>query len=199
MDLIIVTGGIGSGKSVVARLLATMGYSTYDCDTRARQLMTRSPQLRQQLTALLGDDIYAPGSGELLRSVVAQRIFGNDELLRQVDTIVHPAVKADIGRWADALASQGEPFAFVETALLEQSGLADMAAQIWLVDAPVPVRIERVVKRSALTPEQVEQRIQAQTIIAPGAASAVITNDGVAPLIPQVVALIEQTTKAQRS
>ena len=95
--LVIITGGIGSGKSMVSQLLKVMGYTVYDCDSRAKELMLTDATLKGQLTELLGPETYA-ADGRLNRPYVASRIFGNQELLGQMNALVHPAVAADIRR-----------------------------------------------------------------------------------------------------
>ncbi len=95
--LVIITGGIGSGKSMVSQLLKVMGYTVYDCDSRAKKLMLTDATLKGQLTELLGPETYA-ADGQLNRPYVASRIFGNQELLGQMNALVHPAVAADIRR-----------------------------------------------------------------------------------------------------
>ena len=191
MQLVVLTGGIGTGKSVVARMLQTMGYHTYDSDRAAQRLMNHDPVVRQQLVEAFGADTYL-ANGTLNRPHLASVAFASDERRLQLNGIVHPAVKDDIRRWADALAAQGEQVCFVETALARTSGLDAVATQVWHVTAPTPLRVQRVMARSGLTPAQVEARIAAQQTeegINPG--EKTLVNDGAVALLPQVIALLQ--------
>ncbi|MBO7610121.1 MAG: dephospho-CoA kinase [Muribaculaceae bacterium] len=191
MKLIIITGGIGSGKSVVSRLVGVMGYPTYDCDSEAKRLMNESPILKAQLRELLGHETY-DDKGKLNRSYVASRIFSDKNLLQQMNAIVHPAVREDLKNW---LAESAAPIAFAETALLEESGLGEEAQRIWVVDAPMELRIERVMQRSALNREQVSARIASQAAQFNFPDAVHILNDNVNSLIEQITALLNESNK----
>ena len=181
----IIAGGIGSGKSVVSRLLSVMGYPTYDCDSRAKWLMNHNITLKNQITALLGMKAYC--GAVLDNGYVASRIFADGGLLKQINSLVHPVVKADIALWAES--HEGRR-CFVETALLTESGLGMMAQDVWVVDAPVDVRIERVARRSALTEAQIRKRISAQTDVTTLPGVHLIVNDGKCALLPQLLHLL---------
>ncbi len=183
----VITGGIGSGKSVVTRVLAVMGYPTYDCDSRAKWLMQHDSHLRNRLSDLLGEDIY-DAQGQLMRNMMASRIFGDKQLLESVNAVVHPAVRTDIERWANACHSKR---VFVETALLDESGLRNVAHDTWLVDAPLAVRVERVMLRSNLSVDEVNSRIRAQHI--PQDCDHIILNDGAKAVLPQVLKILGDT------
>lgn len=191
MKLVVITGGIGSGKSVVSRLLNVMGYSTYDCDTEAKRLMNESPELRFQLRELLGNGAYDQ-SGSLDRAYVASHIFADKTLLEHMNAIVHPAVRNDIRNW---LKAQSEPVAFVETALLTESGLDMDADAVWVVDAPLPTRVERVMSRSNLNKSQVEARVASQASKFDFESAVHIINDNVHSLIEQITALLNESVK----
>ncbi|MBR6283225.1 MAG: dephospho-CoA kinase [Muribaculaceae bacterium] len=189
----IITGGIGSGKSVVTQLLRVMGWPTYDCDSRAKWLMDHSPALRQAIIALLGAEAYEGTT--LNRGFVAERIFAQAQLRDRLNAIVHPAVRDDIVRWASV---QTMSRCFVETALLEQSGLDMLATDVWVVDAPVAVRINRVARRNGLTKEQIAQRIASQTVYQGHVKTYPIHNDGRIALLPQVMALLENAQQIEK-
>ena len=195
LKLIAITGGIGSGKSVVARLLRVMDYEVYDCDSRAKWLMTADADVRQQLIDAFGIETYC-ADGSLNRQHLSTVTFGNDEALSRINAIVHPATANDMVRWASELAARGFKTAFVETALLRTARLDRMVDCVWHVTAPVETRIERVMKRSGLTAQQVEARIEAQVDedrVAEG--ESVILNDGETALLPQVMNLLAQSEK----
>lgn len=193
MKLIAITGGIGSGKSVVARIVKVMGYQVYDCDTRARSLMTDSEDVRRLLTDAFGSETYHP-DGTLNRQHLSKVAFGNAQALNRLNAIVHPATASDLMRWADGRKTQGDKVAFVETALLRTSGLDKMVDEVWHVTAPQDVRIDRVQARSGLTAQQVLDRMASQRdeeLIAPG--EQAIVNDNTTALLPQVMQLLSTT------
>ena len=158
MKLVAISGGIGSGKSVVSHLLTLLGYSVYDCDSRAKLLMNRSEDVKRELREAFGDDVITP-QGMVNRDVLSKIIFGNAEALKKVNSIVHPRVVAEIMSLAGKCSDE---YFFFETALPQESGLDKLADAVWLVTAPVETRIERVIKRSGLTREQVMARIASQ-------------------------------------
>ena len=92
------TGGIGSGKSTIARTLREMGFAVYDTDSEAKRLIVEDVQVHEQIEQLFGKEVYKDGVYQT--ALVAQRVFADRSLLSQLNTIVHPAVKADITRWA---------------------------------------------------------------------------------------------------
>lgn len=158
MKLVAISGGIGSGKSVVSHLLTLLGYGVYDCDSRAKLLMNRSADVKRELREAFGDDVITP-QGMVNRDVLSKIIFGNAEALKTVNRIVHPRVVAEIMSLAGKC---NDEYFFFETALPQESGLDKLADAVWLVTAPVETRIERVIKRSGLTREQVMDRIASQ-------------------------------------
>lgn len=190
MKLIAITGGIGSGKSVVSRLLQVMGYKVYDCDSRAKQLMATDSHVVQQIKHAFGDDIYL-ADGTLDRQRLAARAFTDDSALATLNGIVHPATALDLQQWAIRQDHDHARLAFVETALLRTAALDRVVDQVWHVTAPTDVRIDRVMKRSGLTAQQVQERIAAQQgeeAVASG--EHVIINDNDHALMPQVLQLL---------
>lgn len=183
-QLIAITGGIGSGKSVVSRILRTMGYPVYDTDSNARRLMDTSAEIRERLVERFGASVYG-ADGRLDRARLGGIVFASAEALARLNGIVHPAVAADVRQWA-----AGREVAFFETAILRSSGMWRMASAVWRVDAPVDVRIARVVKRNGLSPEAVGERIAAQQSELTGfSGEHVVVNDGRQAVLPQIVAL----------
>jgi dephospho-CoA kinase len=191
MRLIAITGGIGSGKSVVSRLVKVMGYEVYDCDSRAKALMTEDAMVRQQLTDTFGEDTYL-ADGSLNRAHLSAAAFSDPNALTRLNAIVHPATATDMICWADEQADVGATMAFVETALLRTAGLDRVVDEVWHVTAPDQVRIDRVIARSGLTAEQVKERMAAQRdedAVADG--EQILVNDNVTALLPQVVQLLD--------
>lgn len=187
MKLIAITGGIGSGKSVVARMLQVMGYGVYDCDSRAKALMIERADVKMQLVEAFGNDTYMP-DGALNRQHLSATAFGDDKALARLNSIVHPATVRDIQRWAAVQAEHGDRIAFVETALLHTAALENQFDEVWHVVAPDEIRIQRVMSRSGLTAPQVRARMAAQVDedrVEDG--ERVILNDNEAALLPQVI------------
>ena len=102
-----ITGGIGSGKSTIARALAARGYAVYDCDREAKRIIAENKDVQQQIIALLGPEAFV--NGVYNTSYVAQRVFREPELLERLNLIVHPAVKADIIRHSPLSGSAASP------------------------------------------------------------------------------------------
>ena len=158
MRLIGVTGGIGSGKSVVCRICALRGLPVYDCDSRARQLMDESDAIKAELCRVSGTDVLTCEGG-VDRSLLAGLIFSSEHMRMSVNAIVHEAVRHDLASWV----SGGRVnTALLESAVLHTSGLDMLVDEIWLVTAPRELRVGRVMRRSGLSRGQVEARISAQ-------------------------------------
>jgi dephospho-CoA kinase len=177
------TGGIGSGKSTVARILLAMGYPVYFSDDRSKQLTQTHPDIRKGLTELIGTQIYR--DNRLDRSALALAIFSDGALREKVNQIIHPVVRADFDRWVE---EQTHPIVFNEAAILFETGAAERFDAMVLVTAPLELRIQRVMKRDLCSHEEVVSRINHQWTDAQKMllADAVIVNDEVQPLIKQV-------------
>lgn len=182
MKIIAITGQIGVGKSVVSQVLRVMGYPVYDCDSQAQCLMVTHPQLVAGITQLLGKEAYHD-DGSLNRTYVASRIFAHSHLVAQMNALVHPVVIADIRQWAT---HTGSEINFVETALLRESNMITTLSDVWTVTAPCQLCIDRVMRRSNLTHQQVSARLEAQSneLIEN---ARIIVNDNINPIIPQIV------------
>lgn len=185
MKLIGLTGGIGTGKSTVARILRLRGYEVYDCDLEAKRLMDESLEVRRSLRDRWGEDIYS-AEGELDRRKVAEYVFADRREKAWLDSLVHGLVRDDVKRWVDTHTDYRHDTVFVESAILFTSGLAGMCQEVWEVTAPLDVRVERVMKRSGLTREQALARIEAQKEeqkICRSRHTLQIVNDGTTPLL----------------
>ncbi|MCM1005478.1 MAG: dephospho-CoA kinase [Prevotella sp.] len=193
MTIICVTGGIGSGKSVVCRICALKGVPVYDCDSKAKQLMQTDPELRAFLIDEIGPEAFND-AGVLNRQLLADKIFANDSVRRNVETQVHAAVRRDISAWVDALETQYR-VAIIETAIPYKSSIDKIVDGIWAISAPEDVRIQRVQRRSALTSRQICDRMNAQrTEFAslPPENTDYINNDGLTPLLPEIYRLLSK-------
>ncbi len=187
MTIIALTGGIGAGKSVVSQVLRAMGYDVYDCDREARLLQDSNPLLLSRIAAEVTPQALNP-DGSLNRPALAAEVFSDPAKLRALNAIVHSAVAEHFQAWCAARA--GASRLFVETAILYESGFDRLVNDVWEVVAPIPLRIERVMKRSGLTPDQITSRINAQGQITPSRPHHIIHNDGLTPLLPQIHSLL---------
>lgn len=152
-----VTGGIGSGKSTVCELLRDRGVAVYDSDSRAKQLMAESEALREQLIAAFGAECY--NAEGLDRAFLASKVFGNEEALQQLNSIVHPAVRADFQAWAE---QQQSPYVVLESAILFEAGFESEVDATLAVMAPMPMRLERTMARDGVDKESVMRRMEHQ-------------------------------------
>lgn len=188
--LIALTGGIGSGKSVVSDTLLAMGYDVYDCDHQAHRLMNESLDIKSQISSLFGNDCLLP-DGTVDRRHLSEIVFADAEKLEHLNHIVHGAVRDHLRQWH----SIRTDICFVETAILYQSGLDEMVDAVWEVTAPRELRILRVMKRNGLTASQVEARIAVQdNYVSPRRHPrvSIIVNDGTSPVLPQVERLLRE-------
>ena len=162
--LIAITGGIGSGKSVVSQLLRIMSYTVYDCDERAKWVMTNDEQLRSDLCALFGPDTYLLTSNdtwELNKPYISSIIFSNEDALAKMNACVHPAVWRDLQ--TQLAATPCDRF-FFESAILYESGFDHLSSpdEVWAVSAPLELRIHRAMQRDNVSREKILSRIASQ-------------------------------------
>lgn len=182
------TGGIGSGKTIVAKLFETMGCIIYNSDERAKELYFNK-EIRQHVIALLGKEAYI-NDFELNKAFIAQVIFSDKSKLQHLNAIIHPAVKQDFKLVVSKYPVK--TLIIKETALLFEENISKEVDASILVTAPIELKIERVIKRSNLSRTEVEKRMLAQWTDEQKIplATYVITNDGKEALIPQVLAII---------
>lgn len=189
------TGGIGSGKSTVARLLAMLGADVYVADDRAKALMHTDSILREGVTGLFGREAYSSESGELNRAYIASQVFGNADKLAALNALVHPAVERDFLAWAAQLDGLVERPAYVveEAAVLIESGGWRRMDCLVVVTAPLEVRLGRVIRRDRVSHEAAMERIRAQMDEQArlGYADFVVEADERQLLIPQIEGLHE--------
>lgn len=183
-----ITGGIGSGKSVVSCLLRLMGIPVYDCDSEAKRLMTENTEIRQALIEAVGAQVYDV-TGRLNRTYLASYMFGNACHVAIVNHIVHPVVRADFKQWA---LQAHRPVVAVESAILFEAGMESDVDSVWLVYASEHVRMQRAMQRDAATEEAIRSRMQRQQAdsVYMTRADKVVYNDGAQSLIVQVGRLL---------
>lgn len=188
-----ITGGIGSGKSVVSRLLETMGIPVYIADVESKRLTNTDPYIRKELSSLLGQEVFEGGT--LNKQLLSSYLFGHPDHARQVNGIIHPRVKADFLRWVEDRATS--LIVGMESAILIESGFAGEVDFVIMVYAPLETRILRAIKRDCSSRELIMKRIQSQMSDEEKREQAdfVIVNDGETPLIPQVLELISLLSK----
>ena len=172
-----ITGGIGSGKSYVCKLLAQRGIEVYDCDAAAKRLIRTSPRLRQQLKALIGS---------LDKAAISRFLLASEENQQAVNAIVHPAVFQDF---------EESGMMWMESAILFESGADKLVDRVVVVTAPEEVRIQRVMQRDGITREKALQWIARQWPQEQVKARAdfEIINDGQADLNSQIERLLTTT------
>lgn len=159
MKTIGLTGGIGAGKSTVARMLRHMGYPVYIADKEAARLTDTCPEIREALQKRFGAAVYT-AQGTVDRQYLARVVFNDTEALADLNRIVHPRVMRDFGQWCR---KQKNTIVFFESAILFESGLDTFFDAVICVTAPEALRISRVVDRDRTTPDRVAERIRNQS------------------------------------
>jgi dephospho-CoA kinase len=185
-----ITGGIGSGKSVISRILKTMGYPIYDSDSWAKKLMNENEEIRNFLTFKFGKETYT--LTQLNRPFLAQKIFNNKENLAYVNSVVHPIVGKHFLQWSE---QQNSSLVFIESAILFSSGFNKIVDKVIFVDAPQDVRLERAILRDNATTEAIMARIKNQekgNIFAYNHSDFIIQNDNKILIIPQIVSVLKK-------
>ena len=185
-----ITGGIGSGKSVVSRVLKIMGYPIYDSDSWAKKLMNNNNDIRNSLTLRFGKDTYTDTG--LNRQFLAQQIFCNKENLAYVNSIVHPAVGKHFLQWSER---QNSKLVFIESAILFSSGFDKIVDKVIFVDAPQDMRLKRAMVRDNSNAEAVMARIKNQATgdtFARTHSDFIIQNDNKKLLTTQVLSVLNK-------
>ena len=187
-----VTGGIGSGKSVVSHLLRLMGVPVYDCDREAKRLMCESVVIREALVGAVGTEVY-DASGQLDRAYLASYMFGNPERVSLVNGIVHPVVRADFRAWAQ---QSEKAVVAVESAILFEAKMDAYVDAVCLVHAPEDTRVRRAILRDGSNEKAVRSRMQSQLSEQEymERADVIIHNDDAHSLICQVSSLLDSLT-----
>ena len=189
-----VTGGIGSGKSVVTKLFALLGVPVYDADSKARFLMENNEVLRTSLMALFGVNVYS--NHHLNRKFLASQVFENAPKLAQLNGLVHPAVATDFDQWLTL--HQQSPMVVKEAAIMFESDAYKTLDKIITVFAPEEIRLQRVLKRDPQRTEMEVKAIMSNQFPEEKKlklADYVIFNDDKHLVIPQVIQLYHTLTK----
>lgn len=188
-----ITGGIGSGKSLICEIFKVLGVPILNADDLAKKVMVENLNLKKDLIHFFGSEIYFE-NGELNRQHLASLVFTNEELLQKLNSLVHKVVIEESVLWAN---KQTTPYCLKEAALMFESGSYKLNDYNILVTAPVEIRIERVMKRDQTTREHVQNRINKQLLDEEKIklADFLIENDSVLPILPQVLELHEKFLK----
>jgi dephospho-CoA kinase len=185
-----ITGSIGSGKSVVSRMMNVLGVPVYDCDINAKRLMTDDEFIVSELKRMFGDECYED-DGTLNRQYIASRIFTDKENIKRVNSLVHPVVKRDFEEWAE---KQESSVVAVETAILYESGMIEAVDKVLVVWADRETAINRTIQRSGMNRIQVENRMNNQMSVDDLLLMSdySLYNDGDEPLLPRVMSVVEE-------
>jgi dephospho-CoA kinase len=184
-----ITGGMGSGKSVVSRLFELMGVPVYISDRESKRLTVSNLSIRKELITLLGEEVYQ--NGELNKPLLASYLFGNPDRTKTINHVIHPRVREDFQEWVAARSDYS--VLAIESAILIEAGFAHEVDVTVMVYAPAALRLERAMKRDSSSRELILKRIQNQMCDEEKRelVDYVILNDGETPLIPQVESLLK--------
>ena len=186
-----ITGGMGDGKSTVCKIFSQIGISIYDADSRAKWLMNNNLELKEAIRKSFGWDSYTR-KDDLNRDYLAKVVFNNEEKLKNLNSIVHPAVMKDFELWTQE--HKDEPYSLKEAALLFESDSYKNLHKVIVINSPIETRIERVVKRDHVKREDVLKRIENQSTDRERMEKAdwIIYNDGINSLIEQAMKIHNQ-------
>jgi len=185
------TGGLGSGKSTIAKIFEVLGIPVYYADTEAKRIMNEDPQLKATIIKHFGSESYI--QNQLNRTYLSSIVFNNKEKLSLLNSLVHPATIRDSKNWID---KQTTTYAIKEAALIFESGTQEYLDYVIGVSAPEQLRIQRAMLRDQLSRDQVLQRMskQIEEVIKMHLCDFVIYNDELKPVIPQVLELHKKLT-----
>ncbi len=187
-----ITGGIGSGKSVVSEIFHLHGIPVYNADREAKNLNDSSTLIREQLIFHLGEDLYV--EDKLDRKKLASLIFSDAEKLALVNSIIHPELARHFSEWCRL--RQHYPMVILDAALLIEAGFSRLVDKVLLVEAPEELRIRRAMQRDRSTREEVKARMDSQLPETDkrNYADYIFHNDNRHSLIQQVSLLLKNTT-----
>jgi dephospho-CoA kinase len=191
-----ITGGIGSGKSVISKELRRMGYEVYDTDSEAKRLIVENVQIRRNIEDLLGKEVYKDNVYQT--QIVASKVFANKSLLVQLNAIVHPAVREDILSRTQDFINNTTSLYFIECAILYTAHLDDICDKVVAITAPEAIRLERTIARDFSDKDKVSARMRMQDVEHDiQRADIIINNDGSTPISTLCKELLEQATKIE--
>ena len=191
-QLIAITGGIGSGKSVVSNILTSLGYTVIDTDSLAKSLMDNDDSIKHQLVDFITPDAIDQ-KGNIDRKAVANVVFGNPDKLKLLNSIVHGHVKTAIRQLYNNHSEISDKPLFFETALLHSSSLDSIIDAEWRVVADIPTRLARIMKRNSCSEDDALKRIRSQQDELSHRHHNIveIVNDGNNPVLPVILNLLQ--------
>ena len=180
------TGGIGSGKTTVAKMFKQLGVPVYFSDDRAKDLMLNNQSLRESLISIFGDKVIVDGF--LNRSYIASKVFANAKELIKLNALVHPFVQRDFDVWS---ASQTSNYVLKEAAIIFETGADKLLDKVVLVESPKHLKVSRIMFRDGITEEEVYKRMSKQWSDSQKRINAdyIIQNDEKHSLISQILKL----------
>lgn len=183
-----ITGGIGSGKSVVSQILNLYGIPVYIADLESKRLTDSSAEIREKLTDIFGYEIYT--GGKLNKTLLASRIFNDKVMLDKVNSVIHPVVKSDLSDWIES--NSDKKAVACESAILFESGFNAMFDSVIMVLTPLDIRLQRILERDNTSYAKAEERIGSQMPddAKAGLSDFVIDNSGDYSLLVQVEAIL---------
>ena len=185
------TGGMGAGKSVVARILNGMGHPVYDADAAAKRLYDTDPVLLEAVVGRFGNTVL-DASGTLDRHCLAQMVFADANALADLNALVHPAVAKNFELWKEGHRLSGIRRVFREAAILFESGSDQDCDLVWGVQAPFSLRVDRIRSRTGWSDDEILQRMARQwseeRVLQ--RCDSVVLNDGSASVVLQVLGLL---------
>ncbi len=183
------TGGIGSGKSTVAKVFEVLGIPVYKADDEAKKLMATNPVLIEKIKAHFSNEAYI--NGQLNKAYISSQVFNNKEKLTLLNSLVHPFTIEDGKKW---MSQQQTPYAIKEAALIFESGSQAEFDLIIGVYAPMALRIHRAMQRDHVDKEKINERMQNQIKeeIKMKLCDEVLINNEQVLLLPQIIALHEK-------
>lgn len=190
--VIAITGGIGSGKTLISKILQSLGYDIYNCDMMSKMIMDNNKSIKSALIKDI-DKSVINSDYSINRKKLAEIVFNNPLKLEQLNNIVHKYVKDDIANWikAKGFNNNKKPL-FIETAILYQSGIDKLVNEVWEVVASEETRINRVIKRNGFSREEIKSRISSQQFV-PNKKhynTKIIYNDFDHSVLAQIMALL---------
>ena len=188
-----VTGGIGSGKTMVCSVFEHLGIPVYSSDNRARVLMEQSPEVRKPIIDLLGKKAYH--AGKLNKQLLTRRLFDDPDLREKINRIVHPVVFEDFLAWSEKY--RGKHYVIQEAAIIFESGADHFLDQVINVYAPVRIRIDRLVKRDRSNAREIRKKMKSQMSEKERRQRAdyTLVNDGKRMILPQILKIHKDLMK----
>lgn len=190
-----ITGGIGSGKSVVCKIFSTINIPIYDADSRAKYLINTNLSLNKSIKNLLGNNAYTP-MGNYNREWVASQVFKNPDLLKKLNSLVHPCVHEDTHDWVEKYPNY--PILLYEAALMKAAGDGNIFDKVIVVNSPIHLRIKRIQARDNRSEQEINNIIKRQISDEQRfkLADYIIENNDEQPLLEQVLRIYKKLTKS---